>query len=85
MESKTYKCEEKDNEYRDNEYRDTKFTLNVNNKEFFEKICHNIRNSKEFSIEILEKINELSYENRLEILILYNKMIAQYVSLLVKN
>jgi hypothetical protein len=85
MEAKTYKCEGKQHEYSDDEYRDTKISLNFNNKDFFKKSCHDIRNSKQFSREILEKMNELSYENRLEILILYNEMIGYFLTLLDKK
>jgi len=82
MEAKKYQCESKEHEYCDDEYRDSKFALNFNNRDFFLKSCHDIRNSKQFSREILEKMNELSYENRLEILTLYNEMIGYYLSLL---
>ena len=42
---------------------------------------HDIRNSKTFSIDILKNINNLSYKDRLEILIVYNEMNAYYLSL----
>lgn len=77
MESKICQYEEKEDEY-----RDAKFVSYLNdNNVFFKKICHDIKNSKEFSIETLEKINKLSYENRLRILSLYNEIIAQYILL----
>ena len=77
MEAKTYKYEEKEDEY-----RDAKISFNINNTEFFKKICHDIRNSKQFSKEIIEQINNLSYDNRLQILSLYNEMFSSYLSLL---
>ena len=59
MESKICQYEEKEDEY-----RDAKFVSYLNdNNVFFKKICHDIRNSKQFSKEIIEKINKLSYEN----------------------
>jgi hypothetical protein len=77
MESKKYRCEEKEDEY-----RDAKISFNVNNEEFFKKICHDIRNSKQFSREIIEQINNLSYDNRIQILSIYNEMFGYYLSLL---
>jgi len=78
MESKICQYEEKEDEY-----RDAKFVSYLNdNNVFFKKICHDIRNSKQFSKEIIEKINNLSYENRLQILSLYNEMFTSDLSLL---
>jgi hypothetical protein len=45
------------------------------------KYIHDIRNSKTFSIDILKNINKLSYEDRMEILIVYNEMMSYYLSL----
>jgi len=45
------------------------------------KYIHDIRNSKTFSIDNLENINNLSYEDRMEILIAYNEMMSYYLSL----
>ena len=78
MESKICQYEEKEDEY-----RDAKFVSYLNdNNVFFKKICNDIRNSKQFSKEIIEKINKLSYENRLQILSLYNEMFTSDLSLL---
>lgn len=46
---------------------------------------HEIRNSKTFNIETLQKMNDLSYNDRLEILFAYNEMITYYTSLLNDN
>jgi hypothetical protein len=48
------------------------------------KYIHDIRNSKTFSIDNLENINNLSYEDRMEILIAYNEMMSYYLSLFEK-
>lgn len=78
MEAKIYQYEEKEDEY-----KDAKFVSYLNdNNAFFKKICHDIRNSKQFSKEIIEKINNLSFENRLHILSLYNEMFRNHLSLL---
>ena len=87
MEAKIYDCKGKDNKGKDNKYSDDEnsdatFALNLTENKLFKQYCHDIRNSKKINREILEKINNLSYENRLEILILYNKMIEYYKSLL---
>jgi len=81
MESKICQYEEKDDEY-----RDVKLASNLNdNNTFFKKICHDIRNSKQFTREIIEQINNLSYDNRLQILSLYNEMFTTYSSILDKE
>ena len=82
MEAKTYRCDGKDNEYSDDEYRATKFAENFIDNNLFKQYCHDIRNLKKFSKEILEKINNLSYENRLAILMIYNEMTEYYISLI---
>ena len=54
---------------------------NNNNKKLLQKYIHDIKNSKTFSIDILKNMNNLSYEDRMEILIVYNEMMAYYLSL----
>jgi predicted ATP-binding protein involved in virulence len=44
--------------------------------EFIKKCMHNISNFKTFSTSQLEKINQMSYEARFEILTVYNEMIT---------
>ena len=53
---------------------------NTTNKELIKKYIHVIRNSNTFNIEILNAINNLSKEDRLELLIIYNEMIGHYRS-----
>jgi hypothetical protein len=50
------------------------------NKEEVGKYIHDIRNSKSFSIDILMNINNLPYEDRMRILVVYNQMISYYSS-----
>jgi hypothetical protein len=52
-----------------------------NNEQILKKIIHDIRNSTTFSEEILHKINEMSFEERLQVLTEYNIMIDFYSSL----
>jgi len=82
MEAKTYRCEGNDDEYNDDEYRGSKISTNLTENKLFTQYCHDIRNSKKFSKEILEKINNLSCKNRLEIFMIYNEMIEYYTKLL---
>jgi len=64
------------------EYKEDKYVSNHNDKELLKRYIHDIKNSKTFSIDILKNINNLLYEDRLEILILYNEMMSFYLSLL---
>ena len=50
---------------------------NTNNP-MLRKYIHHIRNSKTFSKETLETINQLSFEDRMDILLTYNEMITFY-------
>jgi hypothetical protein len=63
------------------EYKEDKYFSNHNDSHLFKKYIHDIRNSKTFSIDILKNINNLSYENRMKILITYNEMMSYYLSL----
>jgi hypothetical protein len=63
------------------EYKEDKYLSNHNDSHLFKKYIHDIRNSKTFSIDILKNINNLSYENRMKILITYNEMMSYYLSL----
>jgi len=51
------------------------------NNKLLGKYIHDIRNSKKLSKEILANINNMSYEDRFEILMVYNDMISYYVSI----
>jgi hypothetical protein len=69
-----------------NEYMNTNNeNKKISNNNELKKYIHDIRNSKSFSIDILKNINNLSYEDRLEILIVYNKMINYYLTLFEDN
>lgn len=50
--------------------------------QLLKKYIHDIRNSHTFSRDILIDINNLSYEDRLKILLVYNEMMSYYLSLL---
>jgi hypothetical protein len=63
------------------EYKEDKYLSNHNDSQLLKKYIHDIRNSNIFSIEILKNINNLLYEDRLEILIVYNEMMSYYLSL----
>lgn len=63
------------------EYNQDKYLSNHDDSQLLKKYIHDIRNSKTFSIDILKNINNLSYENRMEILLAYNNMMSYYLSL----
>ena len=63
------------------EYKEDKYFSNHNDSQLLKKYIHDIRNSNTFSIDILKNINKLSYEDRMEILIVYNEMMSYYLSL----
>jgi hypothetical protein len=65
----------------DGEYKEEKYFSNHNDSQLLKKYIHDIRNSNTFSIDILKNINNLSYEDRMEILIVYNEMMSYYLSL----
>jgi len=65
----------------DGEYKEDKYFSSHNDSQLLKKYIHDIRNSNIFSIEILKNINNLLYEDRLEILIVYNEMMSYYLSL----
>ena len=67
------------------EYKEDKYLSNHNDSQLFRKYIHDIRNSKTLTIDILKNINNLSYEDRLEILIVYNEMMSYYLSLFEDN
>ncbi len=67
------------------EYKEDKYLSNHNDSQLLKKYIHDIKNSKTFSIDILKNINNLSYEDRMEILIVYNEMISYYLSLFEDN
>jgi hypothetical protein len=56
-----------DNKYKNNEYK--------NKEEGYKKYIHDIRNLKPYNKDIIININNLSYEDRLEILLAYNEII----------
>lgn len=63
------------------EYNEDKYLSKHNDSQLLKKYIHDIRNSKTFSIDILKNINHLSYEDRMEVLIVYNDMMSYYLSL----
>jgi hypothetical protein len=67
------------------EYKEDKFLSTHNNSQLLKKYIHDIKNSKTFSIDIIKNINNLSYEDRMEILLVYNEMISYYLSLFEDN
>jgi hypothetical protein len=67
------------------EYKEDKYLSNHNDNQLLKKYIHDIKNSKTFSIDIIKNINNLSYEDRMEILIVYNEMISYYLSLFEDN
>jgi hypothetical protein len=71
------KCESKN----DRECNEYKHSSTNNDIQLLKKYVHDIRNSKIFNIDILKNINNLSYDDRIEILIAYNEMISYYSSL----
>jgi hypothetical protein len=76
-ESKTKNSESKNSNY----YTEDKYLSNHSDSQILNKYIHDIKNSKTFSINILKNINNLSYDDRMKILIVYNEMISYYVSL----
>lgn len=66
-------------------YNEDKYFSNHNDSPLLKKYIHDIRNSKTFSIDIIKNINHLSYEDRMEILIVYNEMMSYYLSLFEDN
>ena len=52
-----------------------------NNKQLLRKYIHEIKNSKALNKEMLRDINTFSYEDRMEILVAYNRMIDYYSNL----
>ena len=62
--------------------KEDNYLLNHNDSQLLKKYIHDIRNLKTFSIDILKNINNLSYEDRMKILIVYNEMISSYVALM---
>ena len=84
MDKKNDECKN-DGEYSEckngREYSECKYLSNHNDIQLLKKYIHDIRNSKTFSNDILKNINNFSYEDRMEILIVYNEMISYYLSL----
>jgi len=76
MEEKYEKMEEK---------MDAKYVPNNYDIQNVKEYIHEIRNSKTFNKGTLQKMNDLSYHDRLEILFAYNEMITYYMSLLDDN
>ena len=67
--------------YKEDKYKEDKYLSTHNDSELSKKYIHDIRNSNIFSIDILKNINNLSYEDRMEILIVYNEMMSHYLLL----
>lgn len=69
------------NRSRGGECKEDKFSLNHNDKEILKKYIHDIRNTKTFSRDTLIDINNLPYDDRLKVLLVYNEMMTYYSSL----
>ena len=65
----------------DQQYKEDKYCSTHNSSQLVKKYIHDIRNSRTFSIDIIQNINNLSYEDRMEILIAYNEMMSYYLAL----
>ena len=65
----------------ESEYKTDYYLKNNNDTQLLNKYIHDIRNSKIFSIDNLKNINNLSYEDRMKILIVYNEMMSYYLTL----
>jgi hypothetical protein len=63
------------------EYKEDEYFSTHNDRQLLKKYIHDIRNSKSFSMDILKNINNLSYEDRMQILIAYNEMMTYYLTL----
>ena len=63
------------------DYTEDKYLSKHNDSQLLKKYIHDIKNSKTFNINILKNINNLSYDDRMKILIVYNEMMSYYVSL----
>lgn len=55
------------------------------NKKYLKTCIHDIKNGKSFTIETLHRINQLSYDSRIEILETYNEMIGYLTRLLLEE
>ena len=65
----------------DQQYKEHKYCSTHISSQLVKKYVHDIRNSRTFSIDIIQNINNLSYEDRMEILIAYNEMMSYYLAL----
>lgn len=63
------------------EEKEEKNLLYHNNSQLIGKYIHDIRNSQKFTKKMLENMNNMCYEDRLNILLAYNEMIVFYSSL----
>ena len=62
-------------------YNECKHLPIHNDNQLLRKYVHDIRNTTTFSTDILTNINNFEYDDRMEILIVYNEMISYYLSL----
>ena len=60
------------------EYKEDYYSSIHKDNKLLKKYIHDIRNNKIFSKEILHNINSLSYEDRFDILVVYNEMISYF-------
>lgn len=67
------------------EKMDAKYVPNNYDIQNVKEYIHEIRNSKTFNKETLHKINNLSYDDRLKILLSYNEMVTYYMYLLMDD
>jgi len=61
-------------------YAEDKNDFQYNDGQLLKKYIHDIRNSKMLSKDDLININRMSFEDRMEILMVYNEMISHYSS-----
>lgn len=67
------------------EYKEDKYLSNNNDRQLCRKIIHDIKNIRPFSIDTLKNINNLSYEDRIQIFIAYNDMSIFYNNFINEN
>ena len=64
----------------EHKYAEDKNDSHHNDRQLLNKYIHDIRNSKMLSKDDLININKMAFEDRMEILMVYNEMISHYSS-----
>jgi len=71
------------NESKNNdEYKDTEYLSIGNNTKLMKQYIHDIRNSKILTRDMLININNLPYDYRIEVLLVYNEMMKYYLTVI---